>query len=460
MWSSLTQKLQGVFASLSGKGKLTEDNIADAMRQVREALLEADCSFSVTKTFIKAVKDKAVGQEIIKSVEPQAQFIKIVHDELVTLMGSKEASLDLSAHPAIIMLCGLQGSGKTTTCGKLAAYLAKQASGKKKVLIAACDLARPAAIKQLQVVGEQAKATVFTLEGEKDPVKVAMAALSEAKARGYDVLLLDTAGRLHIDDELMNQVQAVAEATKPHEILFVANAAAGQEAANVAAEFNKRLAISGSILTMLDGTSRAGCALSIRDVTQKPLKFEGTGEKLDDFQLFHPQSMADRILGMGDTINLVKKAQEHLDEEDGKRMEEKLRKATFTFDDYLQQMQAIKKMGPLRKLLSMMPGLPALPDDMMPEKEFSKVEALILSMTRAERQGKVELDMPRRRRIAKGSGTQMDDINKLVTGFKKAKQFFKNMPNAKGMEKMLSEKMPMLGGIRGSKNPFETTRSH
>jgi signal recognition particle subunit SRP54 len=436
MFGALTEKLSNVFSGLALKKKLTEDNISEAVREVRLALLEADVNYGVTKTFIKRVKEKALGDQVIKSVTPGQQFIKVVHDELVALMGESEALLELSRKPSVILLCGLQGSGKTTHAAKLAKFL-KGKDYQKSTLLVACDLQRPAAVQQLTVLAEQVGVPLFTIPGEKDPVKVAKAALARAVADEVDVLIVDTAGRLHIDDELMQQLQAIKAAVKPDEILFVANATTGQDAVKVAAEFNERMEITGTILTMLDGNARAGAAISIREVTQRPLKFEGVGEKMDDLHLFNPTSMADRILGMGDTINLVKKAQEHMDEDEAKKLESKIRKATFTYDDYLGQMQMVKKMGSIKNLIKMMPGLGSLSDMDLSDEGFFKIEAIILSMTPAERQERVELVMGRRKRIAKGSGTQVDDVNKLIKSFKQAKQFFKNMPSMKQLEKLM-----------------------
>lgn len=436
MLGALTTKLQGVFSSLTGKKRLTEDNISEAVDQVRLALLEADVNYGVTKTLVKQIKEKALGEQVLKSVTPGQQFIKIVHDELAALMGGSEEELNLSGQPAVIMLCGLQGSGKTTHCAKLAKYLKKKGLCKKP-LLTACDLQRPAAIQQLKTLGEQIGVPVFTLPEEKDPIRVAKEALKHAKEEKYDLLIVDTAGRLHIDDNLMTQLEKMKAVLQPQEILFVANATTGQDAVNVATEFNKRMAVTGSILTMLDGNTRGGAAISIREVTGKPLKFEGIGERMDDIQVFNPKSMADRILGMGDTINLVKKAQEHMDEAEAKKLEQKIRTATFTYDDYLNQIQTVKKMGSIKSLLGMLPGLGQLPAMDFNEKEFFKVEAMILSMTRDERSEKSELTPPRRKRVALGSGTKIEDVNKLVKSFKQAKQFFKNMPNMKQLEKML-----------------------
>jgi signal recognition particle subunit SRP54 len=436
MLGVLTEKMQGLLSKLSSKRKLTEENIAEAVSEVRLALLEADVNYSVAKTLVKRVKEKAVGDAVLKSVTPGQQFIKIVHDELVALMGAAETSLNLQKKPAVIMMCGLQGSGKTTHTAKLAKLLKKKGDCKNP-LLAACDLQRPAAVEQLRTLGEQAGIPVFFIPGEKDPVKQAKAALIKAQNDQHDVLIVDTAGRLHIDEELMLQLEQIKKTVNPSEILFVANATTGQDAVNVAAEFNKRIEITGSILTMLDGNTRGGAAISIREVTGKPLKYEGVGERLDDIQVFNPTSMADRILGMGDTINLVKKAQEHMDEDEAKKMEKKIRSATFTYEDYLSQIQMVKKMGSIKSLLGMLPGLNSLKDMDFDDKQFFKVEAIIQSMTPTERTEKCELTPTRRKRVALGSGTTVEDVNKLVKSFKQAKQFFKNMPNMKNLEKMM-----------------------
>lgn len=436
MLGALTEKMQQLLAKVAGTKKLTENNVAEAVSEIRLALLEADVNYSVAKALVKKIKDKALGEEVVKSVTPSQQFIKIVHDELVELMGGNEASLDLGQKPTVIMMCGLQGSGKTTHCAKLANFLKKNKQCRNP-LLAACDLQRPAAVQQLQKLGSQNGINVFTISGETNPIKVAKSALEKAKQEKHDVLIVDTAGRLHIDNELMEQLVLLKETLQPSEILFVANAATGQDAVNVAAEFNKRVAVTGTILTMLDSDARGGAAISIREVTGKPLKFEGIGEKIDDLQVFNPSSMADRILGMGDTINLVRKAQEHIDEEDAKKLEKKIRSASFTYEDYLKQIQMVKKMGSFKSLLGMLPGMGGLKDLNFDDKEFYKVESMIQSMTPGERAEKNELSVPRRKRIAKGSGTKMDDINRLVKSFKQAKQFFKNMPNMKNLEKMM-----------------------
>lgn len=429
MFGSLTDKFQDLFSKLKSTKTLTEDNVSQAVKEVRLALLDADVNFSVVSGFIKRVKEKALGEEVLKSVSPGDQFVSIVHKELVSLMGSDEASLHLNAYPTVIMMCGLQGSGKTTQSAKLAHMLIQDKN--KKPLLVACDLQRPAAALQLQKLASQAGSDFFMIEGEKDPLKVAKKAMKKAKEEGFDVVILDTAGRLHIDDDLMKELEKLKKLTSPHEILFVANATTGQDAVKTAAEFDKRIEITGSILTMLDGNARAGAAISIKEITQKPLKFEGVGEKIQDLQVFNPHSMADRILGMGDVINLVKKAQRHIDEKDSEEMEKKLMKASFTYEDYLKQMSKIKKMGSFKSLLKMVPGLPSLDSMDFSESEFKKLEAMILSMNKKERIGKEELVPSRRRRIAKGSGTTVDDVNKMVKGFKRLKQMMKQMPKMK-----------------------------
>lgn len=428
MFGGITEKFQQLFSSIGGKKQLSEENITEAVREVRLALLDADVSYSVASAFVKRVKEKALGEAVTKSVSPGQQFIKVVHDELIELMGANEAALELKGQPTILMLCGLQGAGKTTHCAKLANYLLKK---NKKVLMAACDLQRPAAIDQLQTLGQSINVPVFAQSQEKDPRVIAKLALEKARKEGFDVLIVDTAGRLHIDEELMKQLEELKALLSPHEILFVASAATGQDAVKTAAEFDARIQITGTILTMLDGSARAGAALSIREVTGKPLKFEGVGEKIGDLQLFNPRSMADRILGMGDVINLVRKAEEHIDEEESKALEKKLRKASFTYEDYLKQMSMLKKMGPMKSLLKMLPGVPDL--DMLDDsdKHFNQVEAIILSMTPAERQEKVEMEPSRRRRIARGSGTTIDDVNRIIKSFKQLKHFLKDMPSMK-----------------------------
>ncbi len=436
MLGVLTDKMRETFSKLMREKKLTEENISDAVSEVRLALLEADVNYAVAKAFVKRVKERTLGDKVIGSVSAGQQFIKLVHDELVQLMGGGESTLNLTSKPSIILMCGLQGSGKTTHTAKLARYLRKK-NLSVNPLVAACDLQRPAAVEQLKTLAATAGATFFSIPNESDPLKVARAALEFARANNHDVLIVDTAGRLQIDAELMEQLSQIKRALNPNEVIFVANATTGQDAVNVAAEFNTKIGVTGSILTMLDGNTRGGAAISIREVTGKPLLFEGVGEKIDDMQLFNPQSMADRILGMGDTINLVKRAQEHISEEDAKSLEQKMRTASFTYEDFLSQIQMVKKMGSLKGLLGMLPGMSQMKDLPLNEKDFFKTEAIIHSMTKGERSERCELTPPRRKRLAAGSGTSIEDVNKLVKSFKHAKQFFKNMPNMKQLQKMM-----------------------
>jgi signal recognition particle subunit SRP54 len=427
MFGTLTEKFKNLASRLAGQKTLTEENISDAVKDVRLALLDADVNFSIVSQLVKRVKEKAVGEKVLKAVSPGQQFIQVVHEELIALMGGDVVPLQLQESLSVIMLCGLQGSGKTTTTAKLAHFLQKKPH-QKKVLVAACDLQRPAAIEQLQTLCASIETPLFTIAGEKDPVLVAKKALEKAKNEKFDVLIVDTAGRLHIDTELMDQLHQMKEVLRPHEVLFVASSNAGQDAVQTAQAFDQQMTITGTVLTMLDGTSRAGAAISIREITQKPLKFEGVGEKVGDFQPFNPQSMADRILGMGDIVNLVRKAQEEFDESQKEDLEKKLLKAAFTYEDYLKQMTAIKRMGPLKNLLQMMPGMSQLPNLDQSEGEFKKIEAMIQSMTKNERIEKVELVPSRRWRIAKGSGTTVDEVNRLIKGFKRMKDLFKSMP--------------------------------
>jgi len=443
MFDNLSNKFQNLFSSFSRSAKITENNVNDAIKEVRLALLEADVNYSVASDFVKKVKAKAIGKEVIKSVSAREQFIKIVHEELIDLMGKEESFLELSKKPAVIMLCGLQGSGKTTTSVKLATFLKKK---HKKVLLAACDLQRPAAIEQLKKLASDALIDVFTLKDEKKAVKVSKQALQKAKDEKYDVLILDTAGRLHIDEDLMQELEDIKSVADPAEILYVANATFGQDAVKTAKEFDSKVSITGSILTMLDSDARAGAAISIKEVTQKPLKFEATGEKITDFQIFNPNSMADRILGMGDVINLVKKAKDAVDEKEAEDLKKKIKTKSFNYDDYIKQMSMIKKMGSIKSLLKMVPGMSALASMDMPENEMKKIESIIKSMTKKERAEQVDITFDRRKRLAKGSGTTLDDVNRLIKGFKRIKQFMKKMPT-KGLTKSLfNNPMDKFGG--------------
>lgn len=436
MFDFLTSKLQNVMGPLFGKGQLSEENLKEAVSQVRLALLDADVNYAVIKTFVNRVKEKALGEERIQKVKSGDQFIKIIHDELVALMGSEAQDISLRKTPTKIMVSGLQGSGKTTFCAKLARYLQKEKKI-QKILLVACDRQRPAAIEQLRQMGQKIDVDVFDIEGESDATRVAKSAIAHLKEKAYDVVIFDTAGRLHIDEELMGELIQIKEIVEPSEVLFVANAMLGQDAVNVAKTFHEQIAFDGTVLTMLDGNTRGGAALSIVEVTKKPLKFEGVGEKIEDLQLFHPQSMADRILGMGDTINLVKKAQEYISEKDAEELEKKIRKVSFTYEDFLKQFSMVKKMGSLKGLLKMLPGGNLLNDLPISEEEFKKNESIILSMTKKERQEQVELIMPRRKRIAKGAGLPLDDVNRLVKNFKKCKQMMKSMPKGKKLEKLM-----------------------
>jgi signal recognition particle subunit SRP54 len=434
MFDTLSDKFQNLFTTLSKNRKLTEENISNATREVRLSLLEADVNYSVASSFIKSVKEKALGDKVLKSISPSEQFIEVIHEELKDLMGKEESILNYSSNTSFFMLCGLQGSGKTSSCAKLAKYLQKQ---NKKVLLVAADLQRPAAILQLQKLASDISCEVFSIENEKKPLNVVKKAKEHAEQNEFDVVVIDTAGRLHLDDELMRELEQIKSLTDPSEILFVANATTGQDAVNTAFEFDKRLDITGSILTMLDGDARGGAAISISHITKKPLKFEGIGERIDDFQLFNPKSMADRILGMGDIVNLVKKAKENIDEEESKDLEKKLKKAAFTYDDYLRQMKMMKKMGSVKSLMKMVPGFSSMGDIDLPEDELKKIESIILSMTPSERFEREELSHHRKKRIAKGSGTKIDDVNKLVKGFKRIKTLLKSMNN-KGFKGLFS----------------------
>lgn len=436
MFPALAEKLRGVIGKLSKTRHLTEENIQEAIREVRLALLDADVAYPVAKVFIQKVKEKALGTQLIKTVSPAQQFTKIVHDELVALMGSEESKLDLKGKMPIIMLCGLQGSGKTTQSAKLAKLFTKPPYQFRPLLVA-CDLQRLAAVEQLKTLGSQIGVPVFTLEKETSPVKVAQKAKTFAENSGYNLLILDTAGRLHIDEELMKELKKMKQEIKPDHILFVASAATGQDAVNTAKAFNDQIEITGTILTMLDGSARGGAAISIREITHKPLFFEGVGERMEDIQEFNPVSMADRVLGMGDTINLVKKAQEHFDAEEKEAIERKLKKAEITYSDYLKQMGMIRKMGSVKSLLKMIPGMSQMSDMDISEEQLKKVEAIILSMTLEERTGEEEISFNRRKRIATGSGTRLDDVNRLVKAFKQMKQMLKQLPKMKMLNQLM-----------------------
>jgi len=433
MFESLTARLTEALRKLRGRGVLTERNIEDGLREVRVALLEADVSYRVVKQFINSVKERAVGEEVIKSVTPGQQVVKIVHDELIKLMGPADSTIPMSKEPpTVIMLAGLQGSGKTTTAAKLARYL--RAKGHNPLLVAA-DIRRPAAIEQLKVLGEQLGVEVFSEEGVPAPL-ICKHAVESARQKGQDVVILDTAGRLHIDEEMMAEIREVAATVKPHQKYLVCDAMTGQDAVNSAKEFNEQLELDGVILTKLDGDARGGAALSVKAVTGKPIKFVGVGEKLDRFEEFHPDRMASRILGMGDVVSLVEKAQEAVDMEQAARIQEKIRKDTLTLDDFLQQLQQVRRMGPLKEILKMIPGIGSQFDSAMLEEsetEFKHVEGIIRSMTPEERMNPDIIDGSRRRRIAAGSGTTPQEVNQLLKQFKQAKAMLRQMAAGGGV---------------------------
>ena len=436
-FESLSDKLQNTFKKLRGKGVLTEADINDAMREVKLALLEADVNFKVVKEFVSAVKEKAMGQDVLASLTPGQQVIKIVNDELVEMMGGTNSKLTYSPSGfTTLLMVGLQGTGKTTTCGKLAAYLKKNG---KKPMLAACDIYRPAAIDQLEVVGKTVDVPVFTDRGNKVAEDIALKAKKEAERRGYDVLIVDTAGRLQIDQELMDELVRVKKAVKPHEILLVVDALTGQDAVNAAEGFNEALGIDGIIMTKMDGDSRGGAALSAKKVTGKPIKFIGVGEKTDALEPFHPERMASRILGMGDMLSLIEKAQETYDEEKAAKLEKKLRKNEFTLEDFLDQMGEVQKMGGIGKMLDMIPGLGAgkiSEDDIAKgEKEFKQMEAIIYSMTPAERKNPSLLNASRRKRIAAGSGQPVSKINSLIKKYEDTKKLMKQFSSPGFMKK-------------------------
>ena len=436
-FESLSDKLQNTFKKLRGKGVLTEADINDAMREVKLALLEADVNFKVVKEFVSAVKEKAMGQDVLASLTPGQQVIKIVNDELVEMMGGTNSKLTYAPSGfTTLLMVGLQGTGKTTTCGKLAAYLKKNG---KKPMLAACDIYRPAAIDQLEVVGKTVDVPVFTDRGNKVAEDIALKAKKEAERRGYDVLIVDTAGRLQIDQELMDELVRVKKAVKPHEILLVVDALTGQDAVNAAEGFNEALGIDGIIMTKMDGDSRGGAALSAKKVTGKPIKFIGVGEKADALEPFHPERMASRILGMGDMLSLIEKAQETYDEEKADKLEKKLRKNEFTLEDFLDQMGEVQKMGGIGKMLDMIPGLGAgkiSEDDIAKgEKEFKQMEAIIYSMTPAERKNPSLLNASRRKRIAAGSGQPVSKINSLIKKYEDTKKLMKQFSSPGFMKK-------------------------
>jgi len=449
MFEALTDKFGGIFRRLSGRGRITADNVSDAMREVRQALLEADVNYKVVREFCDSVREKAIGSEVIGSLHPGQMMVKIVHDELVNLMGPVDTRIYfVSPPPTIIMMAGLQGQGKTTTCAKLARYLIKQ--GKHPMMVA-CDLQRPAAIEQLAVLGRQLDVPVHCPEGQTSPAKVARKGVSAARDGGHDVVIIDTAGRLHIDEEMMKQAEDIARTVTPHQIYLVCDAMVGQDAVNSAREFNERLELDGVILTKFDSDARGGAALSVKSVTGKPIKFIGVGEKLDNLEEFHPDRMAGRILGMGDVVTLVEKAQEQFDVEQQAKMQAKMAKGRFTLADFLAQMQSMKKLGPMKDVLKMIPGMGGQMAALdMPDDALSSMEAVIHSMTPGERDDPAVIDGSRRRRIARGSGTQPEDVSGLVKSFTQMQHVMKQMAGMGMRDRMSFAKqigqMDLAGG--------------
>ena len=429
-FEGLSSRLQEITRKLKGQARITESDLKEMLREVKLALLEADVNYKIVKDFIATIQEKAQGADVLKSLTPGQQVIKIVKDELIELLGGTESKINFTPNPpTIIMLIGLQGSGKTTTAGKLANLLRKQG---KNPLLVACDVYRPAAIKQLQVVGASLNIPVFANESSKDVVHIAKQAQSIAMSKLNDVVILDTAGRLHIDEELMEELKSLKSSVKPHEILLVVDSMTGQDAVNVATNFNENIGIDGIILTKLDGDTRGGAALSVKNVTGRPIKFAATGEKLSDIETFHPERMASRILGMGDVLSIIEKAEEAYDEEEALKLEQKLRKQEFDLDDYLAQLRQIKKMGSFSSILKMIPGANKLGDVKVDDKEFVKIEAIICSMTAKEKRNTKILNGSRRLRIAKGSGTTVQDVNKFIKSFEMTQKMMKQMQNKKG----------------------------
>lgn len=443
MFENLTDKLDNIFKKLKGKGRLDEENIQGAMKEIRMALLEADVNFKVVKGFIEDVRVRAVGQDVTDSLSPGQQVVKIVHDRLVELMGGTSSQIRFgNRFPAPVMLVGLQGSGKTTTAVKLAKYISKQG---KKTLLVSVDVYRPAAMEQLKILANETGMDVFQADAKQDPVTICLNAVEEAKSRGYEVLIIDTAGRLQIDVEMMEELRRIKEVVNPAEILFVADAMTGQEAVNVATTFNERLGIDGVIMTKMDGDARGGAALSLKAVMGKPIKFVGIGEKVDALEIFHPERMATRILGMGDILTLVEKAQSTIDEQQARELEKKIRKNEFTLEDFRSQLTQIKKMGSLKDILSMIPGfnkIKALKEINPDEKELGRVTAIIDSMTRKERYNYLLIDGQRRKRIALGSGTTVQDVNRLLKNYGEMRKIMKKMTSKDGMKAMRRGNFP------------------
>ena len=440
-FDGLSSRLQEITRKLRGKARITEDDLKEVLREVKLALLEADVNYRIVKEFIKVIEEKALGQDVLKSLTPGQQVVKIVKDELVSLLGGEESKINFTPNPpTVIMLVGLQGSGKTTTAGKLANIIRKQG---KKPLLVACDVYRPAAIKQLQVVGKQLDIPVYANETEKNVNLIAKQAMSVAMSKLNDVVIIDTAGRLQIDEALMQELKDLKSGVKPHEILLVVDSMTGQDAVNIADTFNKELGIDGIVLTKLDGDTRGGAALSVKKITGRPIKFAATGEKLSDIEVFHPERMASRILGMGDVLSIIEKAEETFDLEEAAKLEKKLKKQSFDLEDYLAQLRNMKKMGSFSNILKLLPGANKLKDVEIDDKEFVRIEAIICSMTREERQNPKVLNGQRRLRIAKGSGTTVEQINKFMKSFEMTQKMMKEMTSNKGMMKRLMKNVDL-----------------
>ena len=445
MFENLSDRLERSFKILKGEGKITEINVAETMKDVRRALLDADVNYKVAKSFTDTVKEKALGMNVLTAIKPGQLMVKLVHDELAELMGGEIADIKLESHPAIILMSGLQGSGKTTFSGKLANMLKKKQ--RKHPMLVACDVYRPAAIEQLKVVASQIDVPVYSEEGNKDVVSIAQHAINEAKQKGIDVVIVDTAGRLAVDEEMMQEITRLKESLNPDETLFVVDSMTGQDAVNTAKEFNDRLDFDGVVLTKLDGDTRGGAALSIRTVVNKPIKFVGTGEKMEAIDAFHPSRMADRILGMGDIVSLVERAQEQFDEEEAKKLQKKIQKNQFDFNDFYNQIQQIKKMGNLKDLASMIPGVgKAIKDIDIDDNAFKNIEAIIQSMTPKERTNPEVLNLSRKQRIAKGSGTKIDEVNRLIKQFDQTRKMMKMVTGGSKMG-MMNKMMGMKGGM-------------
>jgi signal recognition particle subunit SRP54 len=439
MFENLSERLEKSFKLLKGQGRITEINIAETLKEVRRALLDADVNFKIAKQFTDSVKQTALGKEVLTAVNPSQMMVKIVHDELVQLMGGENVDINIKINPAIILIAGLQGSGKTTFSGKLANWV-KSKKGKNPMLVA-CDVYRPAAIEQLKIIGSQVEAPVYSEEGNMNPVAISRNAIREAKKAGHDVVIIDTAGRLAIDDEMMNEISSIREAVNPHEILFVVDSMTGQDAVNTAREFNTRLDYNGVVLTKLDGDTRGGAALSIKSVVNKPIKFVSSGEKMDALDIFYPERMADRILGMGDIVSLVEKAQEQYNVEEARKLQKKIAKDQFDFNDFINQIQQIKKMGNVKDLMSMIPGVgKAVKDLEIDDNAFKNIEAIIRSMTPEERNNPGVLNGNRRKRIASGSGTSVPEVNKLLKQFDEMKRMMKTMTKSANVARMIGKK--------------------